>query len=174
MNGALGELGSAGQTLFIIIFLKLTNLHEMWSQDQFRDELTYEVPQKDALLEETSGAEAVIEELLQSSHQTALSAQQKSQTPSLTGTEGENIYIYMYTHTHRHESGSVINKNTESNSCTHVPPSLVCGNVSRCCSPRRWWLPVSDRSLVLKRDAPVQKNKSSWRNRSTARTTHQG
>lgn len=29
MNGALGELGSAGQTLFIIIFLKLTNLHEM-------------------------------------------------------------------------------------------------------------------------------------------------
>lgn len=49
-----------------------------------KDELTYKVPQKDAFLEQTSRAESMVEELLQSSHQTALSTQQDRQTPSLT------------------------------------------------------------------------------------------
>lgn len=53
---------------------------------KFNDGLTYKVPEKDAFLKETSCAEAVVEELLQSSHQTSFSTQQNRQTPSLSMT----------------------------------------------------------------------------------------
>lgn len=54
-----------------------------------KDELTYKVPQKDTFLKETSYAEAVVAELLESSHQTTFSTQQNCQTSSLTNRKEE-------------------------------------------------------------------------------------
>lgn len=54
-----------------------------WRQRCIGRPLTHKVPDKDSLLEEAGGLEAIVEELLQSPDQTNLTTQQDGQTAPL-------------------------------------------------------------------------------------------